>query len=254
MSEGKMDNFENAVIFRDLKKSFGETEVLRGVDFKIAKGKITSILGFSGAGKSTLLKHILGVLQPSSGDVEVLGTNLAKLKGVTLRKFRQNFGMLFQYAALFDSLTTFDNIAFPLKEFSKLGKNEVEARVDELLEAVGLDLNTKNRLPSELSGGMRKRVGLARSLALDPLIMIYDEPTTGLDPITTKMVNDLIVETAYKNRQKTMTSIIISHDIKATLEISDYIAFLDRGKIIEYAPTDHFMKTENPTVRKFLDL
>lgn len=243
---------EYAVESVNLVKKFGEETILNHLDFKIPRGKITTILGYSGAGKSTFLKHILGLLKPTSGHITVLGKDLADLNDLELRDFRKKFGMLFQYAALFDSMTTFENIAFPLKEFTKFSKAKIKKRVDYLIESVGLVPESTHKLPSELSGGMRKRVGLARALSLDPEIILYDEPTTGLDPITTKMVNDLIKET--NDKKESLTSIIISHDIQATLKISDYIAFLENGKIIEYLKTEDFKKTKHPTIRKFLDL
>lgn len=244
----------HAVIFTKMSKFFGEHQVLKELSFSLHRGKITSILGFSGAGKSTLLKHILGLQRPSSGKVEVLGHNLNEMGQFELREFRQKFGMLFQYAALFDSLNTFENIAFPIREFTKAKKPEIEERVHALLDAVGLERKFGDRLPSELSGGMRKRVGLARALALNPEIILYDEPTTGLDPITTKMVNDLIAQTAANNEKRRLTSVIISHDVQATLRISDYVAFLERGELIEHLPVSEFRETKNPTIRKFLDL
>lgn len=243
-----------AISVKNVTKIFGEQKVLDGLSFDIEKNSITTILGFSGAGKSTLLKHILGIMNPTSGSVEVLGTNLAELDKMELREFRRNYGMLFQYAALFDSFTAGENVGFPLKEFTKLKPSEVTEKVKELLISVGIKEESFDRLPSELSGGMRKRVGLARALALSPKIMLYDEPTTGLDPITTKMVNNLIVETSKDNKAREMTSVIISHDIKATLEISDYVAFLDRGKIIEYLPVEDFKKSDKEIVQEFLRL
>jgi phospholipid/cholesterol/gamma-HCH transport system ATP-binding protein len=243
-----------AISIKNVTKIFGEQTVLNGLSFDIEKNKITTILGFSGAGKSTLLKHILGIMNPSSGVVEVLGEDLSKLDKLELREFRRNFGMLFQYAALFDSFTAEENVAFPLKEFTKLKQDEIDKKVSDLLLSVGIENKSFKRLPSELSGGMRKRVGLARALALSPRIMLYDEPTTGLDPITTKMVNNLIVETATNHKDREMTSIIISHDVKATLEISDYVAFLDRGKIIEYLPVEDFKNSDKEVVQEFLRL
>lgn len=245
---------ELAISVRDLTKKYGETTVLDSMNFDIVKNKITTILGFSGAGKSTLMKHILGLTKPTSGEVIVLGKNINQLSPTDLRDFRKNYGMLFQYAALFDSFSAFENVAFPLREFTTLDEEAIREKVFDLLKSVGLAEHSYFLLPSELSGGMRKRVGLARALALSPAIMLYDEPTTGLDPITTKMVNDLIVETADKNRERGMTTLIISHDIKATLDISDFIAFLDRGRIVEYLPVDQFVQSEKPLVRKFLDL
>ena len=243
-----------AISIKNVTKIFGEQKVLDCLSFDIEKNKITTILGFSGAGKSTLLKHILGIMNPTSGTVEVLGTNLAGLDKMELREFRRNYGMLFQYAALFDSFTAAENVGFPLKEFADMTPKEVTEKVKDLLVSVGIKEESFDRLPSELSGGMRKRVGLARALALSPKIMLYDEPTTGLDPITTKMVNNLIVETSTNHNDREMTSVIISHDIKATLEISDYVAFLDRGKIIEYLPVEEFKKSDKGIVQEFLRL
>ena len=243
-----------AISIQNVTKTFGEQTVLNNLSFDIERNKITTILGFSGAGKSTLLKHILGIMNPTSGKVEVLGQDLSKLDKLELREFRRNYGMLFQYAALFDSFTAEENVGFPLKEFTKLKPNEVTDKVKDLLISVGIKEESFARLPSELSGGMRKRVGLARALALSPHIMLYDEPTTGLDPITTKMVNNLIVETSKNHTDREMTSVIISHDVKATMEISDYVAFLDRGKIIEYLPVEDFKNSDKELVQEFLRL
>lgn len=246
------ENLEVIISIKNLTKEFDTHKILNNLSFDIYKDKITTILGFSGAGKSTLLKHILGLLKPTSGKVSVLGQNLGDLTEMELREFRRNFGMLFQYAALFDSFSAFENVAFPLREFTDLKNKAITEKVSNLLHSVGINDNSFEKLPSELSGGMRKRVGLARGLALNPHIMLYDEPTTGLDPITTKMVNDLIVETAERNVG--MTTVIISHDIRATLEISDFVAFLDRGRIEEYLPTKDFRLSKNPLVREFIDL
>ncbi|MCR9203096.1 MAG: ATP-binding cassette domain-containing protein [Halobacteriovoraceae bacterium] len=250
-----MLTFEQPAIHIDnLTKTFGDHTVLNGLNFDIPKGKITTILGFSGAGKSTLLKHILGIMHPTSGSISVLGSDLKNLKDVELREFRRNFGMLFQYAALFDSLSALENVAFPIREFTNLKENEIVEKCHDLLESVGIQAISHNKLPSELSGGMRKRVGLARALALEPQIMLYDEPTTGLDPITTHMVNDLIQSTSERNKDRQMTSIIISHDVKATLRISDFVAFLDRGNIVEYLPANEFANSSNELVQEFVNL
>lgn len=243
---------EYVVECKEVVKDFGEHRILNHLNLKVPKGKITTILGFSGAGKSTLLKHLLGLLIPTEGEVKVFGIDVKGLSKVDLREFRTRFGMLFQYAALFDSMTTFENIAFPLKEFTKLNKKQIEERVYSLLDSVALEHDSAFKLPSELSGGMRKRVGLARALALQPDIMLYDEPTTGLDPITTKMVNDLILNTSHNIEG--LTSIVISHDVKASLRISDYVAFLEKGQVVEFLPVDEFKATTNPIIRKFLDL
>jgi phospholipid/cholesterol/gamma-HCH transport system ATP-binding protein len=243
-----------AISFDNVTKSFGEEEVLRNLNFSIPQGKITTILGFSGAGKSTLMKHMLGLLFPTKGKVSVLGNDLSYMKEIELRNFRRKFGMVFQYAALFDSLTSFENVKFPLKEFTKESDEAMNQKVDKLLQSVGLEEQAFGKLPSEISGGMRKRVGLARALALNPQIILYDEPTTGLDPITTKMVNNLIRKTATVHQDRQVTSVIISHDMKATFEVSDYIAFLNKGQILEYLPVEEFRNSSHPIVRQFLDI
>ena len=243
-----------AIEFNHLTKTFGDHTVLNGLDFNVHEGKITSILGFSGAGKSTLLKHILGIFHPTSGQVKVLGQDLEDLSQGDMREFRTNFGMVFQYSALFDSMSNFDNVAFPMREFTKKTELEIKEDVLSLMQQVGLDEHAWHKLPSEISGGMRKRVGLARGLALSPKVMLYDEPTTGLDPITTHMVDDLIRKTHKNGESLPMTSVIISHDIAATLRISDYIAFLEQGQVVEHSSVEDFKKSTNPTIRKFLEL
>lgn len=245
---------EYAVEFKNVTKQFGDSTILNNLNFKIHRGKITTILGFSGAGKTTLMKHILGLTMPTSGDIIVDGTIINQLSELDLREFRRNFGMVFQYAALFDFLTSFENVAFPLREFTKLSENEITTKVMDLLESVGIQKEAAYRLPSELSGGMRKRVGLARALALEPQIMLYDEPTSGLDPITTHMVYDLIKETAARNAHRQFTSVIISHDIHATLKYSDYILFLEKGNLIEHSDVETFKKSEKSVIRRFLEL
>jgi phospholipid/cholesterol/gamma-HCH transport system ATP-binding protein len=247
-------NTDYSVIFSHLTKSFGKSTVLHDISFGIHEGKITTILGFSGAGKTTLMKHILGLTMPTSGDVVVLGEKINDLGELELREFRRNFGMVFQYAALFDFLTSFENVAFPLREFTKLSEAEIKDKVMGLLDSVGISKEAAFRLPSELSGGMRKRVGLARGLALDPHIMLYDEPTSGLDPITTHMVYDLMKETHFRNKDRGFTSIIISHDIHATLKYSDYIVFMEKGRVVEHADVASFKQSENPVIRRFLEL
>jgi len=243
-----------SIEFRNLVKNFGDSAVLRDITTGIHANKITTVLGFSGAGKTTLMKHILGLTMPTSGDVVVLDTCINKIDELSLREFRRNFGMVFQYAALFDFLTSFENVAFPLREFTKMNEAEIKDKVMSLLDSVGISSEAAFKLPSELSGGMRKRVGLARGLALDPKIMLYDEPTSGLDPITTHMVYDLMKETHYNNVSKGFTSVIISHDIHATLKYSDYIIFMEKGKVVENLDVESFKRSENPIIRRFLEL
>ncbi len=247
-----MSNF--SVEFKNVTKKFGESTVLHDLNFGIHDGKITTILGFSGAGKTTLMKHILGLVEPTEGEVIVNGTVINQLGELELREFRRNFGMVFQYAALFDFLTSFENVAFPLREFTKLNEKEISEKVLGLLDSVGIGRDAAYKLPSELSGGMRKRVGLARGLALDPHVMLYDEPTSGLDPITTHMVYDLMKETHERNLSRGFSSIIISHDIHATLKYSDYILFMEKGRVVEHSDTETFKKSENPIIRRFLEL
>jgi phospholipid/cholesterol/gamma-HCH transport system ATP-binding protein len=245
---------EYSVRFDHLIKEFGTSRVINDVTFGIHTGKITTVLGFSGAGKTTLMKHILGLAKPTSGKVIVLGKTLNEMSELELREFRTNFGMVFQYAALFDFLTSFENVAFPMREFTKLTEEEIKQKVMGLLDSVGISKEAAFRLPSELSGGMRKRVGLARGLALDPHIMLYDEPTSGLDPITTHMVYDLMRDTHRANEHNGFTSIIISHDIHATLKYSDYIVFMEKGQVVEHLDVETFKRSDNPVIRRFLEL
>ncbi len=245
---------KNVIEFKNLTKTFGDSVILNDLTFGIPEGKITTILGFSGAGKTTLMKHILGLVPPSTGDVIVMGTAINKLDDLELREFRRHFGMVFQYAALFDFLSSFENVAFPLREFTRMSEEEIRKKVLSLLESVGISREATYRLPSELSGGMRKRVGLARGLALDPEIMLYDEPTSGLDPITTHVVYDLMKETHERNAARNFTSIIISHDIHATLKYSDHIVFMEKGRVVEHSDVETFKKSENTVIRRFLEL
>ncbi len=234
---------------KNLYKSFDDQKVLEGVSLEIPTGTITVILGRSGGGKSVLMKHIIGLLHADAGQVLVDGTDLMKLSDTNLNEFRKRFGMLFQNAALFDSLNVFDNVAFPLREHSKLSEEEIAKVVREKLDLVGLK-KVDYKMSSELSGGMRKRVGLARAIALSPKILLYDEPTTGLDPLMTDSVNQLILET---QRNLHVTSVIISHDIESTFALADKVAMLHEGKIVEQGPPSQFRKSENPFVRQFIE-
>lgn len=232
---------------RNLYKSFGTSKVHNGIDLDIKKGAITYIIGPSGTGKSVLLKELMGLLKPDSGNIYVDGFDITKTNKNQLLKVRYKFGLLFQNAALFDSMTIFDNVAFPLRQHRKLSKSELEDIVIEKLRLVGLS-GVNHKYPSELSGGMRKRVGLARAIALSPDIMMYDEPTTGLDPIMTDVVDDLIYTT---QKELNITSVVISHDIPSVLKNADYIGMLYQGKIILYGTPEYFQSTDNPYVRQF---
>ena len=243
---------EIAVALRDLKKTFdGKDYILNGLNLEIPRGKITSVIGFSGTGKSVMLKHILGLLRPTSGTVEVLGHNLWEMSMSELIKMRTRLGVLFQYAALFDDMTVMDNVVFPMKEHRReLSHEDKETIAKAKLAAVGLDPKHFNKLPAELSGGMRKRVGLARALALDPDILLYDEPTTGLDPILTEVVDDLIFETHHKFAGS--TSIVVSHDLFAAFRLSDYIVMLDKGSVLLSGKPEIFHNSDNELVQRFL--
>lgn len=243
---------ESAIEIKDLKKTFdGKNFVFKGVNLSIPKGKVTCIIGFSGTGKSVLLKHILGLLTPSEGSITVLGENLNNYNALSKIEFRKHFGVLFQNAALFDDMTTLENVCFPLREHrSHLTEGEILATAKDRLKLVKLDEIHYHKLPNELSGGMRKRVGLARAIALDPDILIYDEPTTGLDPILTEMVDDLILET-HKHRPG-LTSLIVSHDLYAAFRIGDYVAMLDSGQILLFGTPQDFYDSEIPLVKRFV--
>ncbi len=243
---------KTAIEIVNIKKAFaGNDYVLNGVNLKVPKGKITVIIGFSGTGKSVLLKHILGLFKPTSGSINIFGKDIAIMNKKEKFEMRKKFGVLFQYAALFDDKTVLDNVQFPLKEHRKdLSIREIKDIAYERLKRSGLDEKHYTKLPGEISGGMRKRCGLARALALDPDILVYDEPTTGLDPILTEMVNDLIVET--HNHRKNIASLVVSHDLHAAFNIGDYVAMLDSGKVLLHGTPKDFLNSDNTLVRRFV--
>ncbi|MCM2279404.1 MAG: ATP-binding cassette domain-containing protein [Oligoflexia bacterium] len=234
----------------DVHKSFrgGRDKVLRGVNIDFPAGKLTYVLGSSGAGKSVILKHILGLLKPDSGSVWVAGKNISELTGRELSQHRTNFGMLFQNSALFDDMSIYDNVAFPLREHTPLSEAEIEHKVREGLSHLGI-VTGLDKLPSELSGGMRKRVGLARAIIREPKILLYDEPTTGLDPVTRTTVDELI-ETL--KRELALTSIVISHDIPSALLLADRIAFLHKGEIVFWGQPEEFRGARHEAIQSFL--
>lgn len=219
---------EIIIDIKDVYKSFGPKEVHMGLTLSIKKGENITVLGGSGSGKSVLLKEITGLLKPESGDVIVEGENIVPMEETDLVSVRKKMGMLFQGAALFDSLTVEENVAYPLRENTKLPENEIRDMVARNLELVGLP-GIEDKMPSDLSGGMKKRVGLARAMAMNPRILLYDEPTTGLDPPNISRINQLIRS---MQAQFGITAVIITHDVKSAFEISDRIAFLHRGRII----------------------
>ncbi len=235
---------------KDVHKSFGAQSVLRGVNLTIPKGRITVIVGPSGTGKTVLLRHMIGLIRPDKGRVIVDGVDIAGLSSHGLNEFRRRFGMLFQNAALFDSLTVSENVAFPLIESTRgRPRPDVDRIVGEKLRLVGLQ-GVGEKMPSELSGGMRKRVGLARAIVLEPSIILYDEPTTGLDPIMTVAIDNLILS---MQQELDITSVVISHDIDSAFRVADQIAMIHGGRIIECLPPDGFRVSQNPDVRAFLD-
>lgn len=233
---------------RNLKKAFGSNVVLGGVNLTIESGKITVILGRSGEGKSVLLKHLIGLLRPDSGQVLMDGVDVFALSDREYDKLRQKFGMLFQSGAIFDSMTVAENVAFPLVEHTKLSKKEIRSIVAEKLRRVGLR-GVEDMMPSELSGGMRKRVALARAIVMDPEIVLFDEPTTGLDPIMSDSVGQLMLDT--QKAQKT-TYFAITHDIHLAFKIADKLALLHEGVIVEEGTVAQFKESKDPKIIQFL--
>jgi phospholipid/cholesterol/gamma-HCH transport system ATP-binding protein len=232
----------------DLYKSFGQKEVLRGVNLFIEKGQSMVIIGGSGSGKSVLLKHIIGLLRPDKGSVFIEGLDITKLNEKNLYKVRKKFGMLFQGAALFDSLKVWENVSFFLMRHRGISEKKAKEIAIEKLRLVGL-VGIEDLMPSELSGGMRKRVGLARAIAHDPEILLYDEPTTGLDPIMADAINDLIIDL---KKKLNVTSVAITHDMPSAYKIGDRIAMLYEGKIIEVGTPEEIKNSSNPIVRQFI--
>ncbi|MBL8935225.1 MAG: ABC transporter ATP-binding protein [Archangium sp.] len=233
----------------DLHKSFGSHEVLSGITLDVPAGSTLVILGGSGSGKTVLMKHMIGLLKPDSGRVIIDGEDIVPLGAEGLEKMRRKFGMVFQAAALFDSMTVFENVSFPLREHRKeLAEEQIRALVKEKLGIVGLK-NVEEKYPADLSGGMRKRVGLARAIVLDPKIVLYDEPTTGLDPITTDYVDEMILDA---KKELGVTSVVISHDIASAFKVADNIAFLYQGHIVDQGHPSVLRHSENPAVKLFL--
>lgn len=232
----------------DLHKSFEGQQVLNGVNLTIPKGQVTAIIGRSGGGKSVLLKHLMGLMRPDSGQVLVDGTDLGRLRGKALDKVREKFGVLFQGGALFDSLTVFDNVAFPLREKTRLPEAEIAQRTMQRLEAVGL-ADMVHKYPAELSGGMKKRAALARALVHDPEIILFDEPTTGLDPILLNSIHRLILDA---HKRFGFTAVVVSHEIPEIFDIAQTVAMLHDGIIVEHGTPEVIMASANPVVRQFI--
>ena len=236
------------ITFNGVTKSFGRHNVLDNLQVTIPPGKITFILGKSGEGKSVTIKHIMGLLKPDRGRIVVDGEDITDLDHEKLRLYRRKFGMLFQHAALFDSLTVGENVIFPLREHTKMSLPAMLTRVEEVLTQVGLP-NIQHKYPTELSTGEKKRVGLARALVARPKILLYDEPTTGMDPLVSETIDGLIVQV---NREVAgITSVVISHDLKAALATGENIVMLYKGRVILEGPPDVFRTTKDPVVRQF---
>lgn len=232
-----------------VEQRFGDTLALSNVNLDIYRGQIAVIVGGSGAGKTTLLRLIIGLNKPTRGSILIDGLDIVPLGERKMNAVRKKFGMVFQYAALLDSLSVLDNVAFPLREHTKLKEKEVRRKVSEKLDLLEL-AGTEQRFPSELSGGMRKRVALARALMLDPEIIVYDEPTSGLDPITSRLVDDLILKT---NERFSVTSVVITHDMASALKIGHRIYLLAKGSIVTEGTASEFAATSNELGRRFLE-
>jgi phospholipid/cholesterol/gamma-HCH transport system ATP-binding protein len=236
------------VEFHDLFKAYGPKQVLRGASLQVYRGEVLVILGGSGTGKSVTLRHMLGLEAPDSGRVIVEEEDITDLPEEELYRIRKKFGMLFQSGALFDSMTVFENVAFPLREHTEMSDEEIARAVREKLELVNLP-NSEHLMPVDLSGGMRKRVGLARSIVLDPKVILYDEPTTGLDPITAQTINELIVDLQTK---LSVTSVVVTHDIHSAFSVGDRIAFLNQGVFEWVGSMDDARDSDHPKLREFL--
>jgi len=232
----------------DLKKGYDGHQILKGVTFNVYRGLTNVIIGASGSGKTVFLRQLIRLERPDSGRIEVDGVDMVPLDEVQLSSFRQKFGMVFQMSALFDSMDVFDNVAFPLRENSKLGKVEITRKVEESLEALGV-AHAIHKNPSELSGGMKKRVAVARALVMEPEILIYDEPTTGLDPITSRTVDELIDTT---RERFGVTSVVISHDMQSVFAIGHHVNLLYKGSMEVSATRDEFIRSKNERVLEFL--
>lgn len=238
-----------SIVLRDVRKRFGEVEVLKGIDFAFEPGRVNMIIGASGSGKTVLLKCMVGLMAPTSGLIAYEGKNLQELDNPSMRLLRRRMGMLFQGAALFDSMTVGENVAFPLKMFTDLTPAQIREKAIHTLEQVNL-VNVENRYPSEISGGMKKRVGIARAIVLEPDYLFCDEPNSGLDPQTAEVIDHLLRDIT---EQLKITTIIVSHDMKSVLSIGDKIMFIHRGHKEWEGSRDDVSDAENPALRRFIE-
>ncbi len=238
------------IVFEDLHKAFGDNNVLRGFSLTVNEGETMVIIGYSGTGKSVAIKHIVGLLEPDRGRVIVDGVDPQLLSRPDLYALRGKIGYVFQFAALFDSLSIYDNVAMGLRKQGQLSEAQIRDRVHESLELVDLDANVADKLPSELSGGMRKRVGIARSVALRPKYLLYDEPTTGLDPVTSAVIDALMVR---MQKQLGVTGIVITHDMRSAYTVGTRIAMLYEGQVRQVGSVDEIKNTTDPIVKQFIE-
>jgi phospholipid/cholesterol/gamma-HCH transport system ATP-binding protein len=233
----------------DVYRSFGKQQVLKGINFRVRRGEILAVIGPSGSGKTVLLRLIIGLLRPDRGQVIIEGTDITTLYGRRLDRVRERFGMLFQGGALFDSINVLDNVAFPLREKTKLSEPEIASHVQKMLESVGLgDMGYK--FPAELSGGMKKRVALARALITGPSIVLFDEPTTGLDPILVHAIHQLILDT---HRTFGYTAVLVSHEVPKVFDVATRVAMIHEGMIIEQGTPEEILKSSDPLIRQFIE-
>ena len=242
------NNYNPAIRVHRLSKSFGEQRVLDRVDLKVARGETLTVLGRSGTGKSVMLKLLIGLQRPDSGEIEINGEEITTMQLDELNRIRKRVGFLFQNAALYDSLTAEENVAFPLRRHTDMTNGERRDRVSELLSRVGMD-EAREKMPADLSGGMKKRVGLARALALDPEIMLLDEPTAGLDPIAASEINELIREL---QRERNISSIVVTHDMRSVEKVADRVAMLNEGNILIEGTLDDLKKSDDAFVSQFI--
>lgn len=232
----------------DLEKAFGDLKVLKGLNLKISEKEVIAVIGRSGEGKSVLLKHLIGLVKPDKGNIFIEGVDITTLKNKDLDAIREKFGVVFQGGALFDSLTVYGNVAFPLREKTRIAKEDLREKVNQALEVVGLKGMGK-KYPAEISGGMKKRVALARALIAEPSIVLFDEPTTGLDPIILHSIHRLIKNT---HKKYGFTGLIISHEIPEIFDVADRVAMLYNGVIVEVGTPEEIRNSSNPAVRQFL--
>ncbi|HET7710581.1 MAG TPA: ABC transporter ATP-binding protein [Thermoanaerobaculia bacterium] len=249
IEQRRRESGETLISLQHLYKAFDTKQVLRDMSIDVSRGESLVIVGGSGTGKSVTLKHIIGLLKPDRGRVMVAGEDLAAMPHRELNVFRRRFGMSFQEGALFDSMSVFENVAFPLRRHTRMTEGEIRARVAECLEQVHL-AGVDGKRPSQLSGGMRRRVGFARAISLQPEILLFDEPTTGLDPVISDVIAELIRE---MDETLHTTTVTITHDMKVAFKIADRVAMLYRGRIIEEGPPEEFQQSKNPIVRQFIE-